>query len=204
MANVYNFFKFLKDKANRDLPFQVKLVIAPESITKKDLRVKKNLDITDPQIKKLPDNLTVIGFLRIESDTIESLPENLTVTESLIIVNTPITRLPSTLNVHNNIVIEGGILQTLPDNLKTNGSLLLKNVPLKQLPDNLEVNGSLGIDECPVEDIPKGLKIRGSVFGIRNTPLAQKYTKDEIMKMIIDRGGSYSGKIYNHIAKDKK
>lgn len=79
MANVYNFFKFLEDKADRKVPLKVKLLNDPESITKEDLVVKRDLNLRGKPIKNLPDNLEIFGYLNLDDTLITSLPNNLKV-----------------------------------------------------------------------------------------------------------------------------
>ena len=46
-----------------------------------------------------------------------------------------------------------------------------------------------------VKELPEVLKVGGNLH-IYNTPLAEKYTDDEIIEMITSKGGKLSGKIY--------
>ena len=78
MANVYNFFKFLEDKADRRVPLRLKLLNDPESITEKDLYVKGTLDLENTNIEILPDNLAlpcVIIISPIIAETKLDLPD---------------------------------------------------------------------------------------------------------------------------------
>jgi hypothetical protein len=43
--NIYNFFKFLKDKEGRPIPFKIKLIYTPETLTPDELNVKGSLDL---------------------------------------------------------------------------------------------------------------------------------------------------------------
>jgi len=45
--------------------------------------------------------------------------------------------------------------------------------------------------------LPNNLNIKRELT-IRETPISAKYTKEEILKMIIDKGGSINGKIYSY------
>ena len=110
MTNIYNLFKFLEDKKGKKIPFEVKLIHAPETIEKEDLNVEGYLDFYNTQISSLPDNLTVWGYLSLESTEITSLPDNLTVGGWLFLRDTYIS--------------------SLPDNLKVGISLDLRNTPL--------------------------------------------------------------------------
>ncbi len=99
MANVYNFFKFLEDKVNRDFPFRAKLTIAPELIDEKDLHIKGNLDLQNSNTVVLPDNLNVEGILHLDYTPIKTLPKNLKVGKNLSLVDTNVETLPADLEV---------------------------------------------------------------------------------------------------------
>jgi hypothetical protein len=60
--NIYNFFKFLEDKEGRPIPFKIKLIHAPETITPDDLIVEDDLDLENTPITSLPDGLKVGGL----------------------------------------------------------------------------------------------------------------------------------------------
>ena len=83
----------------------------------------------NPQFK-LPDNLTVNGYLYLTGTLITSLPNNLTVKDGLYLNNTPIT--------------------SLPDNLTVNDDLWLRDTPITSLPDNLIVKGYLRLSYTPI------------------------------------------------------
>lgn len=84
-------------------------------------------------------------------------------------------------------------ITSLPDNLRIEGYLNLFGSKLVSLPDNLYVRGSLDIEYTNISTIPKNLFV-GLRFYIKETPLVEKYSVDDIMKMITDRGG-YVGRI---------
>ena len=61
-------------------------------------------------------------------------------------------------------------------------------------PDDLKVKGSLNLYNTPITSLPDGLEV-GGYLDLRNTPLSKKYTKEEIRKMIEDKGGNIEYKI---------
>ena len=99
MANIYNLFKFLEDKKGKPIPFEIKLIHAPETLTKDDLNVEGDLDLEDTKISSLPDNLKVGGFLDLGNTPISSLPDNLKVGGSLYLEKTPLSSIPKNLKV---------------------------------------------------------------------------------------------------------
>jgi len=105
MANVFNFFKFLEDKAGKRAPLQVKLLHDPESITQEDLNPNGRLDLSDTGITALPDNLNVEYTLDISWCPIKTLPKNLKVGGNLIAYKSGLESLPKDLEVYGDINI---------------------------------------------------------------------------------------------------
>jgi hypothetical protein len=62
------------------------------------------------------------------------------------------------------------------------------NRHMTKLPNNLTIDGSLSITYSTIEEIPNKLNITGT-FYINFTPLEEKYSLEEIMKMIVNNGG---------------
>ena len=97
---IYNLFKFIEDKKPQyKLPFKVKFIYDPNSLTKEDLDVKGNLNLNNISIQSLPDGLKVEGSLSLADTPIQSLPNDLKVGRSLWLTNTPIQSLPNNLKV---------------------------------------------------------------------------------------------------------
>jgi 5-methylcytosine-specific restriction endonuclease McrBC GTP-binding regulatory subunit McrB len=108
-------------------------------------------------------------------------------------------------------------LENHPDGVqyKHNGDLNLISSTIKKLPNDLYVEGSLGLIDCrqlkklpndlyvwinlylnalDIKEIPNNLYVDGNLF-IWNTPLADKYTDEEIYKIVASRGGEIKGDI---------
>jgi hypothetical protein len=136
----------------------------PENLT-----VNGNLHIKDSKNIKLPTKLTVKGQLLINKCDITSLPKELTI-QKLTITNTPITSLPEKL-----VII----------NPKTS-ILSFYNTNLISLPNNLTTD-FLTINKAPIDYIPNNLNV--SFITLVDTPLNKKYTREELKKMIKDKGG---------------
>jgi len=77
--------------------------------------------------------------------------------------NTPITTLPNDLTVGGNLYLDGSKITTLPNGLKVGGYLDLDNTKISTLPNDLKV---------------------GSDLDLRNTPISEKYSEEEIKKMV--------------------
>ena len=83
-----------------------------------------------------------------------------------------------------------------PDDLKVGGNLDLEESLMKSLPDNLEVGGNLEIQYSQIESLPNNLKIEGN-FDVAGTPLREKYSREEIKRMVEDKGGYIKGEIWD-------
>jgi len=105
---------------------------------------------------------------------------------------TPLEFLPEDLiGVGKSLDLSYSKIKKLPDNLKEiNGALYLDDTSIKYLPENLSYVGSdLFLEHSEIEKLPANLKIGRDLF-IDNTPLSEKYTKDEIRKMVKHIGGN--------------
>jgi len=98
------------------------------------------------------------------------------------------------LNVGGDLNLYGTKITTLPDNLTVGGSLYLQNTPITTLPDNLTVGGGLYLRNTSITTLPDNLNVGIDLY-LGNTPLSKKYSKDEIRKMIQDKGGNVGGDI---------
>jgi len=105
VTNIYNLFKFLEEKKGKPIPFEAKLIHAPETLTKEELNVEGGLNLRDTKISSLPDNLTVGRSLYLKNTKISSLPDNLKVGRSLFLSFTQITSLPNNLTVGGNLYL---------------------------------------------------------------------------------------------------
>ena len=73
--NIYNFFKFLNQKEQRPIPFRIKLIYTPETLTPQELNVKGSLNLYNTPITSLPKGLTVGDWLDLSNTPITSLPK---------------------------------------------------------------------------------------------------------------------------------
>jgi hypothetical protein len=112
-----------------------------------------------------------------------------------------ITKLP------NNLYVDGSLdlfdckqLTELPIKLYVDGDLDLGNCNrLTKLPDKLYVGGSLNLTGCSeLTEIPNNLYVGRSLF-IDNTPLAKKYTNEQIREIVTSTGGQIIGKINRNL-----
>jgi hypothetical protein len=85
-------------------------------------------------------------------------------------------------------------VEHLPDNLHIDGDLWLSDSAIKTLPENLHVNGNLALYRSKIQSLPKNLYVGGNI-SLMYTPLAEKYTDDEIQQLIEKSGGVVKGRI---------
>jgi len=164
--------------------YNTPIISLPNNLTK----VGGDLDLRYTPITSLPNNLEVGGDLYLSGTQITSLPDNLTVGRSLYLQSTKITSLPNNLEVGGDLDLRNTPITSLPNNLEVGGDLDLRNTPITSLSDNLKVGGSLYLQSTKITSLPNNLKVGGSLY-LSNTSLSKKYTKDEIKKMIEDKGG---------------
>ena len=86
-------------------------------------------------------------------------------------------------------------IKKLPNDLYVDGLFDLDGCKrLTKLPDNLYVGGYFSIQETNITKLPDNLYV-GNDLHIYGTPLAKKYTDEEIYEMITSKGGTLIGKI---------
>ena len=132
MTDILKLFQFIKEKEGYDIPFKQKITNG-YPLTKEELNVRGDLDLSNTKITSLPNGLKVGGHLNLSYSKIESLPDGLEV---------------------------GGFLdlwgckrlKSLPDGLKVGGSLILTVTPIASLPDGLEVGMDLYLENTPIAD----------------------------------------------------
>jgi hypothetical protein len=108
-----------------------------------------------------------------------------------------ITKLPNYLYVKGDLYLwDCKQLTKLPDGLLIVKSTLSLSGCAKiiELPDNLYVGQSLIMIGTSIEEIPDNLYVNGDIY-IYDTPLAKKYTDEEIYKIVASTGGKINGRI---------
>ena len=101
----------------------------------------------------------------------------------LYLSNTPTTSLPDNLKVGRDLYLYKTPITSLPDNLKVGGYLNLMGTPITSLPDNLEVGGDLYLFKTPITSLSDNLEVGGDLY-LKSTPISQKYSEEEIRKMV--------------------
>ena len=80
------------------------------------------------------------------------------------------------------------------EDLNVVGTLNLEANQITSLPDNLKVGEHIWADASSINSIPNNLQVEGDL-SLYDTPLAEKYTEEEIRKMVKDKGGYVKGSI---------
>ena len=108
-----------------------------------------------------------------------------------------LTKLPNYLYVGDHLNIEGTNIEEIPNNLYVGGYLSLYGcTQITKLPNYLYVGDHLNIEGTNIEEIPNNLYVEFDLY-IENTPLAKKYTNEEIYEMIKLHGGEIKWDIYS-------
>jgi len=159
-----------------------------------DLKVGGSLKFLKSSIKSIPDTFKIDTNLDLENCIFfESLPKNLEIVPGFLdLFKTKIKELPPNLRwVDGFLDLYDTPIQSLPNNLTVKGRLRLtfcKNI--KRLPNGLKV-GELVLNSTNIDELPSDLQIAGDLE-IRNTPIAKKYTNEEVRAMITIGGNIYS------------
>lgn len=120
------------------------------------------------------EDLQINGHLELGAFDIKSLPDNMFVSGFLDLKRSKMTSLPNNLHVKNGIGLQQSKIESLGDNLRSDGTIFCDGSKLSSIPNNLYIGGD---------------------FHVWNTPLANKYSAEQIRKMIEDKGGQVLGKI---------
>ena len=117
-----------------------------------------------------------VGDLNLEGSNIRKLPKYLYVT--------------GYLNLY-----DCKQLTELPDKLHVGGFLHLSDCnQLTELPDNVYVKDSLVLDGTNITELPNNLYVGWNLY-IKDTPLAKKYTDEEIKDIVTSKGGTIKARI---------
>jgi hypothetical protein len=149
-------FNFLEENERHQTPFLWKWV-NNIPLTEKDLNIEGELDLTNTDIKSLPDGLKVAGDLNLTETDMESLPERLEVAGNLYLDHSFIKSLPKDLKVGGYLSIEATYIKSLPRGLQVGGDLYLND---SKLLNNIDYN-----DSNELRDIVKKMVEPGYIKG---------------------------------------
>jgi len=158
-----NILSFIEKVDGAKIPFLWKITNG-SPLTKDELNIDDDLDLSNFKITSLPEGLKVSGNLILDYSKITSLPEG--------------------LEVGGDLTLQYSNITSLPRGLKVSGDLDLYGCEqLESLPDGLKVNGTLYLNHCyKLNSLPKGLKVDDGL-NITYTKLT-KYTEEQLKKMV--------------------
>jgi hypothetical protein len=154
-----NIFEFLEENDNKKTPFLWKH-INNIPLTEKDLNIEGELDLTDTDIKSLPDGLKVAGDLNLTETDMRFLPEGLLVGGNLYLDHSFIKSLPKDLKVGGDLSIEATYIASLPRGLQVGGDLYLNDSKLHK---NIDYNDSSELESIIKKMVEPGY-IKGDVI----------------------------------------
>jgi hypothetical protein len=152
-------FNFLEKNDNRNVPFTWKL-LNNEPLTEKDLNIKGDLDLTETNIKSLPNGLKITGNLILTETDMRFLPEGLLVGGHLDLYASKIDSLPKGLKVGGDLNIEGTYIELLPSGLQVGGDLYLNDSDLHH---SIDYNDSNELRDIVKKMVEPGF-IKGKVI----------------------------------------
>jgi len=154
-----NIFNFLEENERHQTPFLWKWV-NNIPLTEKDLNIEGNLDLTNTDIKSLPDGLKVAGDLNLTETDMRLLPERLEVAGNLYLDHSFIKSLPKDLKVGGYLSIEATYIKSLPRGLQVGGDLYLND---SKLLNNIDYNDSNELRDIVKKMVEPGF-IKGNVI----------------------------------------
>jgi hypothetical protein len=104
---------------------------------------------------------------------------------SLDLRNSPIQFLPKNLTkVGGKLNLMYSQIEKLPDNFMVNGYLDLEKCKnLQSLPNGLKVGHTLDLRDTNIRSLPSDLEVGGDL-ALYRTPIANRYTKEQIREMV--------------------
>jgi hypothetical protein len=162
-----------------------RLLSAKKSIEQCTIRpCRGDLDLSNVEIRELPDNFTVQGDLNLMNTKITTLPDNLTVGGSLILYGLRnLKTLPGTVEVKESLNMNTTGIGLVEKGIQLTGNLSARDTYLTTLPENTEIGGNLDLTGAKIETLPKDLKVGGNIY-LRNTPLSRKVTAEWVKQQI--------------------
>jgi hypothetical protein len=152
-------FEFLEENGEHNAPLMWKLQ-NNIPITEKDLNIEGNLDLTDTNIKSLPNGLKIAGNLILTETDMRFLPEGLLVGGHLDLYASKIDSLPKGLKVGRDLSIEATYIKSLPRGLQVGGYLYLND---SRLLNYIDYNDSNELRDIVKKMVEPGF-IKGNVI----------------------------------------
>ena len=173
-----NILTFLKEKEGKEIPQNWNLI---------------------EKLETHPDNIQYIhkGSLILNNSDIKKLPNDLYVDGSLFLMGCEqLSELPNNLYVDGDfMMLSGEKITELPDRLFVMGFLQLAiNHKILKYPKTLFVKDTLFLTYTNISELPNQIFV-GEDLLIQGTPLADKYTDEEIYEIVASTDGEIEGQI---------
>ena len=148
--------------------------------------------LKEKEDKEIPEIWSVVEKLETHPDGIQYKHNG-----DLSLYNRNITKLPNDLYVNGFLDLDScKKLTELPDKLHVGDWLDIRGCnQLTELPNNLYVGDWLALPYTNISEIPNNLYVGNDLY-VYNTPLANKYTDEEIRDIVTSKGGTIIGGIY--------
>jgi hypothetical protein len=135
IKNILDFIEKEENKKHKDKGTLRWKFMFNEPLTKEDLIVRGDLDISGINIQYLPKGLKVIGNADFRFSSLKTFPEKLFVKGDLNFEWTSFKSLPGDLYVGRNLDLSYSDVETLSKGLKVERDLHIVNTPLAKLSD---------------------------------------------------------------------
>jgi hypothetical protein len=135
IKNILDFLEKEDNKKHKDKGTLRWKFMFNEPLTKEELNVKGDLDISGVNIQHLPKGLKVIGNADFRFSSLKTFPEKLFVEGDLNFEWTSFKSLPGDLYVGRNLDLSYSDVETLSKGLKVERDLHIVNTPLAKLSD---------------------------------------------------------------------
>lgn len=119
------------------------------------LKVKQGVDLSGTNLKSLPDDLEIVGYLAVCNTRLKKLPNNLKATH-LQICKSDITEIPADLVVKGNFDLSYTKVKTIPDTIEVWGDLDISYTDIETIPN--VVGGKIIMDKEQERKWKKGFK----------------------------------------------
>jgi hypothetical protein len=136
LKNIFDFLEKEENKKHKDRDTFIWKVKLGYPLTKEELNVKGDLNLSHSGITSLPKGLKVGGNLLLTGSKITSLPEGLNVVDVLCLYNTEIESLPKGLKVGDQLDLRWTKVTSLPRGLEVGGFLRIGDTDLEDYSDD--------------------------------------------------------------------
>jgi hypothetical protein len=177
--NIYNFFKFLKNKAGKELKDSskiatLKLLYSPNDLSKEDLEElpKVQIEFQENIPKDFPFNLPV-SDIKLSGDKITEVPADLGNVQSLTISRAVNLQSIPPLKLTDLSIWKSGI-NKLPEGLEVTGHFFLQEIELTLIPKTEEEIRLLSLNDLPIKTLEgvnaRSIYLNGSLPNLKELP----------------------------------